>query len=316
MKSIFKKIQKIMKKTIYPFLLILSIILALPAFAADDNTVVAKVSLAKNFVQVKSKSGGWQKAHVNENLFIGDQIRTASGSLAEITFLNTGTKLRLSEFAQITVENQSNDVKLSFGKLFMAVVKGKGGMKVKSPVAVAAVLGTVGVVGYDPVATDNTKTYNVTSIDGNFAVTDTNGNTVNVPAGNQVNLTPDGLVTSVADVMNIIKSSPDVLQGQFIKVGLDAEHIRIDPVTGQEVIQLDTANPKEHIEMNVETGKTDVIELNQNITNPVINHTANNTPDPVPAPPGVNNTVPNLGQINNTVSTINQPTYNVPVTVF
>lgn len=299
-----------MKKTIYSFLLIIFVIFVMPAFAIDDNTAVAKVSLAKNFVQVKNKAGGWQKAHVNDNLFVGDQIRTASGSLAEITFLNTGTKLRLSEFAQITVENQSNDVKLSFGKLFMAVVKGKGGMKVKSPVAVAAVLGTVGVIGYDPIATGNTNTYNVTSIDGNFAVTDINGNTVNVPAGNQVNLTPDGLVLSVADVMNIIKSSPDVLQGQFIKVGLDAEHIRIDPVTGQEVIQLDTSNPKEHIEMNVETGKTNLIELNRNITNPVIDHTLN------PAPPGVDNTVPNMGQINNTVPTVNQPTYNVPVTVF
>lgn len=307
-----------MKKTIYLFVLIILAVFVAPAFAEDQSEPVAKISLAKNFVQVKTKAEGWHSARVNDKLFVGDQIRTASGSLAEVTFLNTGTKLRLSEFAQITVENHSNDVKLSFGKLFMAVVKGKGGMKVKSPVAVAAVLGTVGVVDYDPVATDKTKTYNVTSIDGNFAVTDTNGNTVNVPAGNQVNLTPDGLVTSVADLMDIIKSSPDALQGQFIKVGLDAEHIKIDPVTGQEVIQLDTANPKEHIEMNVETGKTDVIELNRNINTPVINHTADNTPvqpNQNPAPPATNN-IPNLGQINNTVPAINQPTYNVPVTVF
>jgi preprotein translocase subunit YajC len=308
-----------MKNTIYLFVLAISLIFILPAFAEEQNAAVAKISVAKNFVQIKTKTQEWHVARVNDNLFVGDQIRTASGSLAEVTFLNTGTKLRLSEFAQITVENQSNDVKLSFGKLFMAVVKGKGGMKVKSPVAVAAVLGTVGVVGYDPVATDKTKTYNVTSIDGNFAVTDnTTGNTVNVPAGNQVNLTPDGLITSVADVVNVIQSNPDVLQGQFIKVGLDAEHIKIDPVTGQEVIQLDTANPKEHIEMNVETGKTEVIEINNsNINNPTTNPTTNNTtvqPGQTPAPP--TNTIPNLGQINNTIPVINQPTYNVPVTVF
>lgn len=308
-----------MKKTIYLFALITSLVFILPAFAEEQNPAVAKISVAKNFVQVKTKTQEWHAARVNDNLFVGDQIRTASGSLAEVTFLNTGTKLRLSEFAQITVENQSNDVKLSFGKLFMAVVKGKGGMKVKSPVAVAAVLGTVGVVGYDPVATDKTKTYNVTSIDGNFAVTDAaNGNTVNVSAGNQVNLTPDGLITSVADVVNVIQSNPDVLQGQFIKVGLDAEHIKIDPVTGQEVIQLDTANPKEHIEMNVETGKTEVIEINNsNINNPTTNPTTNNTSGQTgqtTAPP--TNTIPNLGQINNSVPVINQPTYNVPVTVF
>ncbi len=309
-----------MKTVIYLFELITSLIFILPAFAEEQNVAVAKISVAKNFVQIKTKTQEWHAARVNDNLFVGDQIRTASGSLAEVTFLNTGTKLRLSEFAQITVENQSNDVKLSFGKLFMAVVKGKGGMKVNSPVAVAAVLGTVGVVGYDPVATDKTKTYNVTSIDGNFAVTDaTNGNTVNVSAGNQVNLTPDGLITSVADVVNVIQSNPDVLQGQFIKVGLDADHIKIDPVTGQEVIQLDTANPKEHIEMNVETGKTEVIEINNsNINNPTTNPTVDNTSGQTgqnPAPP-VTNTIPNLGQINNSVPVINQPTYNVPVTVF
>jgi hypothetical protein len=71
--------------------------------------------------------------------------------------------------------------------------------------------------------------------------------------------------------------------------------------------------------MNVETGKTEVIEINNsNINNPTTNPTANNTSGQsgqIPAPPATN-TIPNLGQINNTVPVINQPTYNVPVTVF
>ncbi len=280
---------------------------ALPAYSATTPSPVAKISLIKNKVQVKSATQDWHNVNTDDPLYQGDQVRTSNGSVVEITFLNTGSKIRLKDLSQATIEGESNDVKISFGKLFMAVVKGKGGMKVKSPVAVAAVLGTVGFIEYNP--TENT--YSVTSIDGTFAVTDTAGNTTNLTVGNVLSITTAGVIVNTADILNVIQSNANTLPPEFIQVGLSLDSIKTDPM-GNTVIELNTANPKEKIQINTTSGEMNVIQIDTTIINNTTNNNSNPQPQDNPPPPPPPPAAPPATDITNTITNVTNTTTIIP----
>lgn len=237
---------------------ILALMPVVPAYGADNQPVAIVWSVTNN-VQISADNQNWKKAELGDKLYVGDHITTGVKSNVEVSFLNTGSRLKMGPMSKIMLENDKNDVHLTFGKLFVSIVKGKGGMKTKSPVAVAAVLGTVGIIDYDPTAND----YSVTSIDGTFAVTDINNNTANVTAGNVARLTSSGIAVEVANTIATIQANTQILSPDFIKTGLPANSIKVNQA-GQEVLQLDTASPKEKIEINSQSGDMNTFQINQN----------------------------------------------------
>lgn len=288
-------------KKIYYFLigsLIFSLFQAVSAYAAD-TTPIAVIWNTSNNVQVSADNQNWRQAGMGDKLFQGDNIKTGANSTIEIAFLNTGSKLKLGPMSKITLENDKNDVHLTFGKLFVSIVKGKGGMKTKSPVAVAAVLGTVGVIEYDPLKND----YSVTSIDGTFAVTDNNDITTKVSAGNIARLTSSGIAVEVANTIATIQANTQILSPDFIKTGLPSNSIQVSPA-GQEVLILDTANPKEHIQINSQSGNMDTFQINQNNNIPGTTQPQNPQNQQGFGTPATD-TSATVGSINSNITTIN-----------
>lgn len=301
--------MRLQKSSLRSYLIILLVSLStlytpLSHAAVESNPVVAKLSLVKNTVEVKYKNNNWHVVQSGELLSVGDQIRTKQGGLAEVTFINTGSKVRLSELTSLTIDNQSNDVTLSLGKIFIAVVKGKGGMKVRTSVAVASVLGTVGILEYD----QGNNIYDITDIDGTFQITDNNNNTSKLTVGKSIRVNNAGInepVTLSSDnIINLLKSNPYGLEPSFVKTGLAPENITTDNA-GNDVIILDTANPNEKININLQTGNIQVIMVNT-------------TGAVQPSPP----VFPVIANINNIVSVVAADTVIrtlnplVPVTVF
>lgn len=231
----------------------------MPSYAVDP---VGTLSVINQMVEVKqAKSVSFVPAKLNMQLFEGDQVRTGGdSSMAEIKFIDTGSKVRISAKSQITIENDSKKVTFSFGKLFLAVSKGKGGMKVKTPVAVAAVMGSVGVNEYTPSEGGSIDQYNITSLDGDFEVSDNAGNTKQFSVGNVARLTPTGIEVIPADVLNIIRVNSDVMQAAFIKVGLPPQNIVQTPQG--EMLYLNTNNPNQQVEINTQTNDANLINVN------------------------------------------------------
>lgn len=293
-----------MKKIYFLFItFVIGVYSISPVYAIGDAPIATVSSVTGN-VQLSRDDREWVAANMGDKLYEGEHIKTGANlSSVEITFLSTGSRLKIGALSKLTLENDKNDVKLSFGKLFLSIMKGKGGMKTKSPVAVAAVLGTVGVIEYDPVKND----YSVTSIDGTFAVTDVGGNTANVTAGNIARLTSSGIAVEVINTIATIQANSQMLTGEFIKTGLPVGSVHSNPA-GQEILQLDTANPKEKIQMNSTTEDINTFQINQDI-NPVQPGIGRpDTPD-TSSITTINSTVTTLNStittINSTVTTVN-----------
>lgn len=237
--------------------IISSLLFQVAAYAA---TPVATVSAINQTVEVKQAAAtAFVPATPNMQLYEGDQLRTGTGSMAEITFGGSGSKVRIAAKSQITIEGDSNKVSFSFGKLFLAVSKGKSGMKFKTPVAVAAVMGTVGVIEYTPAEGGASDSYSVTSLDGTFAISDNAGNTKELTVGNIAKLTPTGIEVVPADILNVVKANSDVMQAAFIKVGLPPQNILSTPQG--EVIRLNTANPDQQVEINSQTNSAELVNV-------------------------------------------------------
>lgn len=85
--------------------------------------------------------GQWRPARTGMLLGTGDEIRTARG-VAELTY-GDGTVTRLGPNSTLGLKDQqTRGLRLWFGRLWMKVAKGSGGMRVQTPAAVAAVTGT------------------------------------------------------------------------------------------------------------------------------------------------------------------------------
>lgn len=230
------------------------------AYAA---TPVATVSVINQTVEVKqATASAFVPATLNMQLYEGDQLRTGSGSMAEITFGGgSGSKVRIAAKSQIIIEGDNNKVSFSFGKLFLAVAKGKSGMKFKTPVAVAAVMGTVGVIEYTPAEGGTPDSYSVTSLDGTFAISDNAGNTKELTVGNIAKLTPAGIEVATADILNVVRVNSDVMQVAFIKVGLPPQNIISTPKG--EMVRLNTANPDQQVEINSQTNSAELVNVKE-----------------------------------------------------
>jgi hypothetical protein len=119
-----------------------SIVISLaPAAPAADARRASLTRVDAGTLVRKGGRGQWQAAKAGMLLATGDEIRTARG-VAELTY-GDGTVTRLGPNSTLGLKDQqTRGLRLWFGKMWMKVAKGSGGMRVQTPAAVAAVTGT------------------------------------------------------------------------------------------------------------------------------------------------------------------------------
>jgi hypothetical protein len=141
------------QRNLRKFIFLLLAFLLCVSFTPEQANVVGKVTFPLGNVLVLSKGETrFRKATFNMPVINGDKIETKKQARCELTF-NDGSVIRVDEQSIYTVEQakfakEAKEVesKLSIGKLWANVkklVQGKDSWKLKSPVAVVAVRGTV-----------------------------------------------------------------------------------------------------------------------------------------------------------------------------
>lgn len=110
--------------------------------AQSAESVTAKITAVRGSVQAKASGGAWHPAGANTLIAAGGSVRTVRQSRAELRFLN-GSTLRLGPNAVFRLQERDQDpLQLVFGKLWMKVTPQPSPLRVRTPSAVAAVLGT------------------------------------------------------------------------------------------------------------------------------------------------------------------------------
>ena len=120
--------------------------------SAQGKQLFGRVTFPLGSVQVQiTPNPGWAQANLNQEVFVGDRLRTLQKSRCEIT-LNGGGKLRISEnselvFTEATVSPLKKEfgATASRGQIWVAAKAAFGETKnvaIRMPTAVAAIRGT------------------------------------------------------------------------------------------------------------------------------------------------------------------------------
>lgn len=124
----------------------------LTALSAQDKQLFGRVTFPLGNVQILVRPNpGWGKAIMNQDVFVGDRIRTAPKSRCEIT-LDGGGKVRIAEKSELQLTAASvTPLKKDFGatifsgQVWVAAKAAFGETKnvaIRAPTAVAAIRGT------------------------------------------------------------------------------------------------------------------------------------------------------------------------------
>lgn len=155
---------------------------------ATSKSNAAMISTFNNKVQAKTKSDPtWKMAGLNKILESGDSVRTGSLSRAEIKY-SDGTVTRVGSNSLLRIEahgEKRTNIKLLVGKLWLKVKKGDGRLEIRTPTAIASVLGTELLV-----TNDEKNISHVTTLDGLVEVTGENGDKTLVKPGEWVEIAP------------------------------------------------------------------------------------------------------------------------------
>lgn len=106
---------------------------------AESAGSSARISSTFGTVQARSR-GGWRRAFRSQALYPGMTIRTGSRSRTQIRY-NDGSVIRLGSRSVIRVRNSRN-VRLLRGKSWIKKRRNNKRIRVRTPIAVASVLGT------------------------------------------------------------------------------------------------------------------------------------------------------------------------------
>ena len=130
-------------------------------------------------VSIKTATSNWQAAKANAALPGGASIRTGQRSKAAIRY-TSGTVARLGANTVLRIKSEdASNVKLVKGKTYVNKQKDGKTMKVKTPNAVATVLGTELFVSHN----ETTGTSHVTTLNGSVEVMTDQGEKAMVESG-------------------------------------------------------------------------------------------------------------------------------------
>ena len=135
-----------------PISLIVSILMLVHGLGGQDKPLFGRVTFPLGTVQVQvTANPGWAKVTLNQEVFVGDKIKTLQKSRCEIT-LNGGGRVRIGEMSELALTQASvTPMKKDFaatvtkGQVWVAAKAAFGETKhvaIRMPTAVAAIRGT------------------------------------------------------------------------------------------------------------------------------------------------------------------------------
>ena len=127
---------------------------AIPAAVQAQTLTRAEVESVSNRVELILQGQSARRARVNDVMGVGDALRTAASSQAELRF-NDGSLARLGERATFRFVPNTRDFRLSNGTVLLLVPPGRGRTNIQTPNAVTGIQGSGVFCRYDPV-TDTT----------------------------------------------------------------------------------------------------------------------------------------------------------------
>lgn len=181
----------------------------LPAHSWGEEKDGALLKKVVNKVEVKkSQEAEWKGASKDEALYNHDTIRTLQNSKAEVQFQDLSVT-RLAPLSHLEIDIQERTVKLDIGKIFLKVIKGAKPLRVITPAAVAATLGTEFMVE----VTEKGET-SVTVLEGHIEVL-TGTARFEVNEGQSINVTPDTAAgpPQAIDLLAVKKVNSDLIEG-------------------------------------------------------------------------------------------------------
>lgn len=171
-------------KRIFALALVGTFVALTPVQSAESGG--AKITAVRGSVQAKTSGGAWRPAGTNTMVAAGGSVRTVRQSRAELRFLN-GSTLRLGPNAVFRLPGgRQSQLQLVIGKLWMKVTPQPSPLRVRTPSAVAAVLGTELLVS----AKADQSTH-VTVLEGKVEVAGNLGDTVMLGPGQWVDAEPN-----------------------------------------------------------------------------------------------------------------------------
>ena len=114
----------------------------------------ARVDFIRNRVQLVPRDQSGRRANVSDILRLGDRLRTARASRAELRF-NDGSLARIGERATFRFTPNTRNFQLSNGTILLLIPPGRGRSTIQTPNAVTGIQGSALFVRYIP-ETDTT----------------------------------------------------------------------------------------------------------------------------------------------------------------
>ena len=130
------------------------LLLPYSAVAEPEDLKWARVDFLSNRVQLVPREQRSRRARISDVLSIGDALRTARASRAELRF-NDGSLARIGERATFRFTPSTRNFQLSNGTVLLLIPPGRGRSTVQTPNAVTGIQGSALFVRYIP-ETDTT----------------------------------------------------------------------------------------------------------------------------------------------------------------
>lgn len=172
-------------------------VLLLPRPASAEETLSwAQIDFLSNRVQLLRRDQDAKRATINDVLGIGDALRTARESRAELRF-NDGSLARIGERATFRFTPDTRNFQLNNGTVLLLIPPGRGRSTIQTPNAVTGIQGSALFVRYIP-ETDTTIVGALTdNPDGPMVLFNQDGTEQQALRANEIGVIEGGQITQL-----------------------------------------------------------------------------------------------------------------------
>ncbi len=172
-------------------------VLLLPRSASAQEALSwARIDFLSNRVQLVPRAADARRASINDVLGIGDALRTARSSRAELRF-NDGSLARIGERATFRFTPDTRNFQLNNGTVLLLIPPGRGRSTIQTPNAVTGIQGSALFVRYIP-ETDTTIVGALTNNpDGPMVLFNRDGTEQQALRANEIGVIEGGQITQI-----------------------------------------------------------------------------------------------------------------------
>ena len=172
-------------------------VLLLPRSASAQEALSwARIDFLSNRVQLVPHAADARRANINDVLGIGDALRTARSSRAELRF-NDGSLARIGERATFRFTPDTRNFQLNNGTVLLLIPPGRGRSTIQTPNAVTGIQGSALFVRYIP-ETDTTIVGALTNNpDGPMVLFNRDGTEQQALRANEIGVIEGGQITQL-----------------------------------------------------------------------------------------------------------------------